>query len=73
MEKLHAKGGTAIDGAMATGLAYRDEDTGRSFNIVFFTDGQPTIGETDTDKILKNIAAKNTANIGNDANATFLH
>ena len=79
VEKLQATGGTAIDAAMATALAYRDEDAGRSFNIVFFTDGQPTIGETDTDKILKNIAAKNTAStriftfgVGDDVNATFL-
>ncbi|HVS38300.1 MAG TPA: VWA domain-containing protein, partial [Gemmataceae bacterium] len=79
VQKLEAKGGTAIDGAMAAALAYRGEDAGRSFNVVFFTDGQPTIGETDTDKILKNIAAKNTANtriftfgVGDDVNATFL-
>lgn len=79
VEKLQATGGTAINDAMATALAYRGEDAGRSFNVVFFTDGQPTIGETDTDKILKNIAAKNTANtriftlgVGDDVNATFL-
>ena len=52
---------------------------GRAFTVVFFTDGQPTIGETNTDKILKNIAAKNTANtriftfgVGDDVNATLL-
>ena len=79
MQNLKATGGTAINDAMATALAYRGEDAGRSFNVVFFTDGQPTIGETDTDKILKNIAAKNTANtriftfgVGDDVNATFL-
>jgi Ca-activated chloride channel family protein len=79
VENLKANGGTAIDGAMAAALAYRDEDAGRSFNVVFFTDGQPTIGETDIDKILKNIAARNTANtriftfgVGDDVNATFL-
>ena len=54
-------------------------DEGRTFTIVFFTDGQPTIGETNPDKILKNVAAKNTANtriftfgVGDDVNATFL-
>jgi Ca-activated chloride channel homolog len=77
--KLEATGGTAINDAMAAAMAYRSEDAGRSFNIVFFTDGQPTIGETNTDKILQNIAAKNTANtriftfgVGDDVNATFL-
>ena len=46
---------------------------------MFFTDGQPTIGETNTDKILAEHPAKNTANtriftfgVGDDVNATFL-
>jgi Ca-activated chloride channel family protein len=46
---------------------------------VFFTDGQPTIGETQPDKILRNTLAKNTANtriftfgVGDDVNATLL-
>ena len=77
--KLEATGGTAINDAMAAALGYRTDDPGRSFTIVFFTDGQPTIGETNTDKILQNIQAKNTANtriftfgVGDDVNATFL-
>ena len=79
VRKLEATGGTAINDALAAALSYRSEDKGRSFTIVFFTDGQPTIGETNTDKILQNIAAKNTANtriftfgVGDDVNATFL-
>jgi Ca-activated chloride channel family protein len=79
VQKLEATGGTAINDAMAAALGYRSDDMGRSFTIVFFTDGQPTIGETNTDKILANIAAKNTANtriftfgVGDDVNATFL-
>jgi Ca-activated chloride channel homolog len=79
VQKLETTGGTAINDAMAAALDYRGADQGRSFNIVFFTDGQPTIGETSTDKILQNIAAKNTANtriftfgVGDDVNATFL-
>ncbi len=77
--KLEATGGTAINDALAAALGYRTDDMGRSFTIVFFTDGQPTIGETNTDKILQNIQAKNTANtriftfgVGDDVNATFL-
>ncbi len=77
--KLEATGGTAINDAMAAALSYRSDDAGRSFNIVFFTDGMPTIGETNTDRILANIQAKNTANtriftfgVGDDVNATFL-
>ena len=79
VEGLEATGGTAINDALLTALEYRSKDEGRSFNIVFFTDGQPTIGETDVEKILKNTFAKNTANtriftfgVGDDVNATML-
>ena len=79
VEALEATGGTAINDALQAALDYRTSDEGRSFNIVFFTDGQPTIGETNVDKIMKNTMAKNTANtriftfgVGDDVNATFL-
>jgi Ca-activated chloride channel family protein len=79
VEKLEATGGTAIDDAMSTALAMRTRDETRPFNIVFFTDGRPTIGETDSEKILKNVSGKNTANtriftfgVGDDVNATML-
>ncbi len=79
VDNLEATGGTAIDDALKSALDYRSKDEGRSFNIVFFTDGEPTIGETKPDKILKNFAARNTANtrvftfgVGDDVNATFL-
>jgi Ca-activated chloride channel family protein len=80
-DKLRATGGTAIDEALKQALAMRTDDQGRSFTIVFFTDGQPTIGETDCDKILKNVMAKNSANTriftfgvgeSDGLNATFL-
>ncbi len=79
VEELEATGGTAINDALASALDLRSKDEGRSFTVVFFTDGQPTIGETDADKILKNTLAKNTANtriftfgVGDDVNATML-
>ena len=79
VEALEATGGTAINDALLNALDYRSKDEGRSFNIVFFTDGQPTIGETDVEKILKNTFAKNTSNtriftfgVGDDVNATML-
>jgi Ca-activated chloride channel family protein len=80
-DKLRATGGTAINEALMQALALRSEDMGRSFTIIFLTDGQPTIGETDSDKILKNVMAKNTANTriftfgvgeSDGLNATFL-
>jgi Ca-activated chloride channel family protein len=79
VDNLEATGGTAIDDALAAALALRTKDEGRSFTIVFFTDGQPTIGETEPEKILKHVAAKNTGNtriftfgVGDDVNATML-
>jgi Ca-activated chloride channel family protein len=79
VDALEATGGTAIDDALRAALEYRGKDEGRAFTVVFFTDGEPTIGETDINKILKNVAAKNTANtrvfafgVGDDVNASFL-
>ncbi len=79
VEDLDASGGTAINDALASAQALRSKDEGRTFTVVFFTDGQPTIGETDPGKILKNTIARNTANtriftfgVGDDVNATLL-
>jgi Ca-activated chloride channel family protein len=79
VDNLEATGGTAIHDALASALELRTKDEGRSFTVVFFTDGQPTIGETDPDKILKHTLAKNTSNtriftfgVGDDVNATLL-
>jgi Ca-activated chloride channel family protein len=79
VDRLEATGGTAINDALAAGLELRTKDESRTFTLVFFTDGQPTVGETNIDKILKNTLAKNTANtriftfgVGDDVNATFL-
>jgi Ca-activated chloride channel family protein len=79
VDDLEATGGTAIDAALDAALSLRSQDAGRSFTVVFFTDGCPTIGETDPQKILRNVSAKNTANtriftfgVGDDVNATML-
>jgi Ca-activated chloride channel family protein len=79
VDGLEATGGTAINDALAQALDMRTKDEGRTFTIVFFTDGEPTIGETNPSKILKNVFGKNTANtriftfgVGDDVNATFL-
>lgn len=76
---LYAGGGTAIHDALASAMAMRSEDDQRMFTVVFFTDGQPTIGEKDPEKILEDIVAKNTDNtrifsfgVGDDLNAVFL-
>jgi Ca-activated chloride channel homolog len=79
VEELEATGGTAINDALQTALGMRKADSGRTFTVVFFTDGMPTIGETDAEKILKNVQQLNTAStriftfgVGDDVNATLL-
>src|SRR5262249_10253011 len=79
VDRLQATGGTAIDAALAAALEMRSNDTGRSFTVVFFTDGQPTVGETNPHTILKNVTAKRTDNtriftfgVGDDVNAVLL-
>ncbi len=79
VDQLRAAGDTAIDDALTEALAFRADDPGRTFTVIFFTDGQPTIGETSPEKILKRVAAKNTANtriftfgVGDDVNAAML-
>ncbi|MCL2639452.1 MAG: VIT and VWA domain-containing protein [Phycisphaerales bacterium] len=52
---MRAAGGTAINEAMQKALELRSKRDDRLFLIVFMTDGQPTIGERNPDKILKNI------------------
>jgi Ca-activated chloride channel family protein len=79
VKNLDATGGTAINDALASALELRSSEEGRTFTVVFFTDGQPTIGETDVVKIVKNTTVRNTANtriftfgVGDDVNATML-
>lgn len=79
VEGLEAVGGTAIDDALRTAFEMRTGDKGRTFTIVFFTDGRPTIGETRMEKILENVEKRNTQNtrifsfgVGDDVNAALL-
>jgi Ca-activated chloride channel family protein len=79
VDNLEATGGTAINDALMSALDLRTDEEGRTFTIVFFTDGRPTIGETSVERIQKNVSAKNTAStriftfgVGDDLNASFL-
>lgn len=79
VDGLKTSGGTAIWPALDEAMAMRPNDAGRPFTMVFFTDGQPTVDETNPDKIIKNVMAKNTGNtriftfgVGDDVNAAML-
>ena len=51
---LKASGGTAIEEALLMAVDYARErkNTDRPYQVIFLTDGQPTIGETRPEKIL---------------------
>jgi Ca-activated chloride channel homolog len=78
VRKLEAGGGTAIGDALADALKMRTSDA-RNFTVVFLTDGQPTIGETDPQAILKTTSAVVndgtrifTFGVGDDVNTHLL-
>jgi Ca-activated chloride channel family protein len=79
VDGLKVSGGTAILPALDEALGMRTDDAGRPFTVIFFTDGLPTVDETNTDTIVKKVAAKNSANtriftfgVGDDVNAAML-
>jgi Ca-activated chloride channel family protein len=79
VDETDARGGTDINRAMRVALAqYAGEKSGQHY-IVFLTDGLPTVGETDVDKIQKNIVDENKSDVrifafgvGYDVNTQFL-
>lgn len=79
IDDLRAGGGTAILPALLRSLEFRPKDGSRPFSVVFFTDGMPTVDETDPVKIVRAIEDKNSMNtrifafgVGDDVNASML-
>jgi Ca-activated chloride channel family protein len=80
VDDLRQSGGTAILPALDTALNFRPKsESGRSFTVVFFTDGMPTVDETNPDRIVSAIKSRNTAStriftfgVGDDVNAAML-
>lgn len=79
IEALDSTGGTAIRDALLAALEIKGNDASRPFVIVFFTDGMPTIGETNPEKITRDVLSKIKTNtriftfgVGDDVNATML-
>jgi len=80
VERLEATGGTNINEALlaAMKMAPRGERE-RRYLIIFLTDGQPTVGQTDIAAILRNTAGANAEKVrlfafglGNDVNTRLL-
>jgi Ca-activated chloride channel family protein len=79
IDEIRARGGTAINEALLTGLKMMDPSDERPFLMVFMTDGRPTFGERDPKRLLENVkkARKGDARIfafgiGNDVDSIFL-
>ncbi len=79
IKSLKPIGGTAIAEALQAALKLKTNDGSRPFVVVFLTDGKPTIGETDEDRIVAKIAGEqgNAARIfcfgiGTDINTHLL-
>ncbi len=79
VQSLSATGGTAIHEALQSALKLRSDDKGRTFTVIFFTDGLPTIGESRPRVILESILKKKDARtriftfgVGDDVNAVLL-
>ncbi|MDA1193772.1 MAG: VIT domain-containing protein [Planctomycetota bacterium] len=74
---IEADGGTNIQEALLAALD--DVPAGEQADVVFLTDGLPTVGEKDVGKIRQAVAARNegrarlfTFGVGDDVNVTFL-
>ncbi|MEP0845091.1 MAG: VWA domain-containing protein [Phycisphaerae bacterium] len=80
VEKIEAAGGTSIDEALKTALQTDAPRSGdRPFMIIFITDGEPTVGERDPDRILANVKQANqgksrifVCGVGHDLNTRLL-
>ncbi len=78
IDDLRAIGGTNIEEALDSALKIKNS-VGRPYIVVFITDGKPTIGETNEDKLISKIKSKNTGStriftfgIGSDLNTHLL-
>jgi len=76
VDKLEATGGTNINDALLLGLS---QTTDAVNMIIFLTDGLPTVGETDNERIIENVTLANVKNarifvfgVGYDVNTHLL-
>jgi Ca-activated chloride channel family protein len=78
IDKLEARGGTNINDALLSSLKMFS-DSRRPRMLVFLTDGEPTVGETDIKEIIENLDDANKAKarifvfgVGSDVNSHLL-
>lgn len=78
IDELDARGGTNISDAISLGTTILGEDSTRPAYLVLITDGEPTVGETIVDKLLKGVKPKRDIRIfdfgvGYDVNTRLLN
>jgi len=78
IQGLYAGGGTNIDGALSAALSQL-EGRGHANYVLFLTDGQPTVGETNESKIVDSATKRNQLHariisfgVGYDVNSRLL-
>ncbi len=59
IDGIRARGGTAIEDALVTAITQQTESS-RPHMIIFITDGLPTVGETDADRLVQTIGDRNS-------------
>lgn len=79
IDNLEPTGGTAISDALTEALKLQASDKERQFCIIFLTDGKPTIGETESARILQTVQSQIrsgtrlfTFGVGYDLDASLL-
>jgi len=79
VDNLQASGGTDIDTALATALKLADDDTRRPQVLIFLTDGLPTVGERNAERIIAHVQDRAPAGlrlfawgVGDDVNTVLL-
>ncbi len=79
IRKLQPTGGTNINGSLLAGLKQFDSTSDRPKMLIFMTDGLPTVGVTNPQRIIENARAAKTGNtrlftfgVGYDVNTALL-
>ncbi|MFH1721925.1 MAG: VIT domain-containing protein [Candidatus Altiarchaeota archaeon] len=79
IEDIKAAGGTNINDALQDALDMSKKDTGRMQTLIFLTDGKPTVGTTNIERILETVRSENDAGsrffvfgVGYDVNTHLL-
>lgn len=78
ISELEARGGTNIGDALSLGTTILNEESNRPAYLVLITDGEPTVGETSVDNLLKSIKTKRDIRVfdfgvGYDVNTRLLN